>query len=282
MVAFRKNTEVSPFLKWVGGKRQLLPEIACLLPSDIEKYHYFEPFVGGGAVLFFLQPENATINDSNAELINVYNVVKSNIEGLLTELKKHKNEAEYFYSIRNLDRQSNFKNLPEVFRASRLIYLNKTCFNGLYRVNNAGEFNAPFGRYSNPNIINETTLRAVSKFLNNKKIKIKNEDYSATLKNCPKKSFIYLDPPYHPLSESSNFTGYIQGGWNMYDQIELKKACDELTNRGIPFMQSNSSADFIKELYKDYNVKIVKAKRAINSNGANRGEIDEVIIRNYE
>lgn len=282
LVAFRKNNLVGPFLKWVGGKRQLLPEIIRLLPANVETYQYIEPFIGGGAVFLHLQPENAIINDSNTELINVYNVVKTDVDALISELKKHKNEADYFYSIRNLDRTSGFSDLPSTFRASRFIYLNKTCFNGLYRVNNAGEFNAPFGRYTNPNIINENLLRAVSSFLNNKNIKIKNLDYAKVLNRCSRNSFVYLDPPYHPISDSANFTGYVQGGWNMYDQIELKKVCDDLNAKGIPFMQSNSSANFIKDLYKDYNITIVKAKRAINSNGADRGAIDEVIIRNYE
>jgi DNA adenine methylase len=282
LVAFRKNNLVGPFLKWVGGKRQLLPEIVRLLPEKVEAYQYIEPFIGGGAVFLHLQPENAIINDSNTELINVYNVVKNDVDALINELKKHKNEADYFYSIRNLDRTSDFTTLPATFRASRFIYLNKTCFNGLYRVNNAGEFNAPFGRYTNPNIINENLLRAVSSFLNNKNIKIKNLDYAKLLNRCSRNSFVYLDPPYHPISDSANFTGYVQGGWNMYDQIELKKVCDALNAKGVPFMQSNSSANFIKDLYKEYNITIVKAKRAINSNGSNRGEIDEVIIRNYE
>ena len=201
---------------------------------------------------------------------------------LIADLEKHKNEAEYFYSIRSLDRNGALKKLTNVQRASRVIYLNKTCFNGLYRVNSAGEFNSPFGRYKNPNIINEPTLRAVSEFLNSNQIEIKSGDYSEVLKEANKNCFVYLDPPYHPISESSNFTGYVQGGWNMYDQIKLKIACDELHNNGVKFLLSNSSADFIKDLYKDYKISIVKANRAINSNGAARGEVDEVLIRNYE
>ena len=278
----KNNKLVAPFLKWVGGKRQLMPTIVEHLPENIKDYKYIEPFIGGGAVLFNLQPKNAIINDYNEELINVYQVIKNNLDELITDLKKHKNEADYFYSIRSLDRNGEFKKLTTVQRASRIIFLNKTCFNGLYRVNNAGEFNSPFGRYKNPNIVNEPTLKAVNKFLNSNNIDIKSGDYSDVLKQADKKCFVYLDPPYHPISESSNFTGYVQGGWNMYDQIDLKAACDELNKKGVKFLLSNSSADFIKDLYKDYKITIVKANRAINSNGADRGEVDEVLIRNYE
>jgi DNA adenine methylase len=278
----KTNKLVGPFLKWVGGKRQLLSSIAKLLPKNIREYKYIEPFVGGGALLFYLQPKNAIINDFNEELINVYQVIKDNLDELITDLKKHKNEIEYFYAIRGLDRKEEFKSLTTVQRASRVIFLNKTCFNGLYRVNNAGEFNAPFGRYKNPNIVNAPTLKAVNKYFNTTNISIKTGDYSEILKQADKKSFVYLDPPYYPISENSNFTGYIQGGWNMYDQVDLKTACDELDSRGVKFLLSNSSAEFIKDLYKNYNITIVKANRAINSNGADRGEVDEILVRNYE
>ena len=278
----KNNKLVAPFLKWVGGKRQLMPTIVEHLPENIKDYKYIEPFIGGGAVLFNLQPKNAIINDFNEELINVYQVIKNNLDELIIDLKKHKNEADYFYSIRSLDRNGEFKKLTAVKRASRIIFLNKTCFNGLYRVNNAGEFNSPFGRYKNPNIVNEPTLKAVNKFLNNNNIEINSGDYSEILKQADKKCFVYLDPPYHPISESSNFTGYVQGGWNIFDQARLRDACNELTERGIKFLLSNSSSPQIRDLYENYNITTVKANRAINSNGADRGEVDEVLIRNYE
>jgi DNA adenine methylase len=240
-----------------------------------------EPFIGGGALLFHLQPKIAIINDFNIELINVYNVIKNNLEELIIDLQKHKNEAEYFYILRGLDRTDEYVKLSNVQRASRIIYLNKTCFNGLYRVNNAGEFNAPFGRYKNPNIVNTPTLKAVSKFLNSNEIDLKTGDYAEVLNNISKNSFVYLDPPYHPLTEGSSFTGYIQGGWNIYDQIRLREVCDDLNKRGIKFLLSNSSTDFIKEQYSAYEINIVKANRAINSNGEKRGEVEEVLIRNY-
>ncbi|HUH75425.1 MAG TPA: DNA adenine methylase [Chitinophagales bacterium] len=278
----KSNKLVAPFLKWVGGKRQLMSSIVEHLPKNIQNYNYVEPFIGGGAVFFHLKPKNAIISDLNKELINVYEVIKSNLDDLIADLNLHKNNSDYFYELRGLDRNEKFQKLTSVQRASRIIYLNKTCFNGLYRVNNAGEFNAPFGRYKNPNIINAPTLKAVSKYLNSNNIIIKNCDYSEVLKDLNENSFVYLDPPYHPISESSNFTGYVQGGWNIYDQVDLRKACDELNEKGIKFLLSNSSAEFIKDQYKDYKISIVKANRAINSNGADRGEIDEVLIRNYE
>ncbi|MGM5630710.1 DNA adenine methylase [Apibacter raozihei] len=277
-----KEKLVAPFLKWVGGKRQIMPSIISLMPENIDDYQYIEPFIGGGAVLFHLQPNQAILNDSNTELINVYKVVKNHFTSLIKDLAKHENTSEYFYSIRNLDRTEEYKNLTDVQRASRFIYLNKTCYNGLYRVNNAGKFNTPFGKYKNPTIINESVLKAVSQFLNENEILLKNSDYESILKSASPKSFIYLDPPYHPISESSNFTGYVQGGWNKTDQIRLKEACDELNSRHIKFLLSNSSSEFIKDLYKDYFQFTVKASRSINSKGEKRGEIDEVLIRNYE
>ena len=276
----KKNKLISPFLKWVGGKRQLMPAILEHLPK---KYgNYYEPFVGGGAVLFNLQPQQAVINDSNAELINVYQVIKNNLEELLEDLRTHKNEEDYFYKLRSLDRNNDFQQISDVKRASRIIYLNKTCFNGLYRVNSAGEFNSPFGRYTNPNIVNEITLRAVNKYLNSNEITICSGDYSEVLTGIKKESFVYFDPPYHPISASSNFTGYTQGGFRTLDQVALKGFCDKLNEDGVFFLLSNSASDFIKDLYSNYKITLIKATRAINSNGEKRGEIDEVLICNYE
>lgn len=282
MAKIKKNRLVAPFVKWVGGKRQIMSSITKFMPKNIKDYKYIEPFIGGGAVLFHLQPKNGIINDFNEELINTYQVIKNNLDELIEDLKTHENTPEYFYDIRSLDREDNFEELSKVKRASRVLYLNKTCFNGLYRVNNAGEFNAPFGRYKNPNIVNEPTLKAVSNYLNSNNIKILTGDYSEALKLADENSFVYLDPPYHPISEGSNFTGYVQGGFNMYDQVDLRVACDELNKKGIKFLLSNSASPFILDQYKGYNIEIVKAKRAINSNGSKRGDVDEVLIRNYE
>jgi DNA adenine methylase len=275
-----KNKLVTPFLKWVGGKRQIMPVIDQHLPKSIK--YYIEPFIGGGAVFFHLQPKKAILNDFNSELINVYKVIRDDVESLLKDLLKHKNESAYFYAIRGMDRTEEFKNFTDVERASRVIYLNKTCFNGLYRVNSSGEFNSPFGRYKNPNILNEPILRAVSHYLNENDIQMRNSDYNEILQEADKKSFVYLDPPYHPVSESSNFTGYIQGGWDVNDQIRLREACDQINKRGIKFLQSNSSSEFIKEQYKDYKIFTIKANRSVNSDGKKRGEVEELLIKNYD
>lgn len=276
----KKNKLIAPFLKWVGGKRQLMPAIKKLIPKNYT--NYYEPFIGGGAVLFDLQPKNAVINDFNEELINVYQTIKENPEELISDLKTHKNESDYFYNLRALDREDNFEDLSNIKKASRVIYLNKTCYNGLYRVNNSGEFNSPFGRYKNPNIVNETTIRAVSKYLNTNKITILNGDFEEALKGIKKGAFVYFDPPYHPVSASSNFTGYVQGGFDMYEQVRLRDLCNKLNEKGINFLLSNSATQFIEDLYKDYKISYVKANRSINSNAKKRGEIDEVLIRNYE
>lgn len=277
----KKNKLVAPVVKWVGGKRQLLDVLTPLLPKRITLY--YEPFVGGGAMLFNLQPQKAYVNDINNDLICVYNVIRSNVEELIDKLSEYKNESEFFYSIRDLDRnREKYEALSDVQKAARFLYLNKTCFNGLYRVNNAGEFNSPFGNYKNPNIVNAPVLRAVSSYLSNADVHLTSLDYSEVLKDVPKGAFVYLDPPYDPVSSTSNFTGYSKGGFSQDEQIRLRQCCDELDARGVKFMLSNSSTEFIREQYINYKIITVQAKRAINSVAAKRGDVDEVVIRNYE
>ncbi len=278
----KKNKLIVPFVKWVGGKRQLLPEILKQIPLPRSYNNYFEPFIGGGAVLFHLQPKLAVINDMNEELINLYTVIREDVDSLITELKKHKNETEYFYRIRNWDRDKSYQSRSTVVRAARIHYLNKTCYNGLFRVNSSGEFNAPFGRYKNPNIVNEITLKAVSKFLNENDVTILNKDYEEALSGSKKNDFVYLDPPYDPLSDSSNFTGYNKGGFGKEEQERLKLVCDNLDAKGIKFLLSNSSTEFIHTLYSRYTKSVVFAKRSVNSLGNKRGEVKELLIRNYE
>ena len=275
-----KNKLVAPVVKWVGGKRQLLDEITPLLPKRITSY--CEPFLGGGAVLFSIQPTKAIVNDLNQDLITVYEVIRDDVDSLLESLKKHENTAEYFYAIRDMDRDKEvYQSMSKIERASRLIYLNKTCYNGLFRVNLSGEFNSPFGHYKNPNIVNEPILRAVSKYFSASNITFYSEDFAETLKRVRKGGFVYLDPPYDPVSDTASFTGYNKGGFDRNEQIRLKQCCDELTRRGVKFMLSNSATEFIKELYGEYEITIVKAKRAINSDASKRGAIEEVLIRNY-
>ena len=277
----KKNLLVAPVVKWVGGKRQLLEEFEPLLPKRIASY--CEPFLGGGALLFNLQPATAYVNDVNIELIQMYEVIRDNVEALISSLEKHKNESVYFYAVRDWDRNKEFySSLSKIERASRILYLNKTCYNGLFRVNNAGEFNTPFGYYKNPNIINAPTLRAVSAYFQNANIAFSSCDYAEVLEKIPKGTFVYLDPPYDPVSDTANFTGYAKGGFTREEQIRLRECCDKLTQRGIKFMLSNSSTDFIHEQYSKYNIITVNANRAINSVATKRGYVEEVVVRNYE
>lgn len=271
---------VSPVLKWAGGKRQLLPKIRKHIPKKYSTY--YEPFLGGGAVLFDLQPKKAIVNDLNSELINLYQVIRDNVDELINDLSKHENNADYFYRIRSIDMdEQEFGNLSDVERASRIIYLNKTCFNGLFRVNQSGKYNTPFGNYKNPNIINENTLRAVSKYFNKTNIKFKNVGFEESIKYIKRGAFVYFDPPYDPISPTSSFTDYTNSKFDKEEQIKLRDLCNELNRRGVKFLLSNSSTEFIHELYSEYTIEIIRAKRTINSVGSSRGEVDEVLIRNY-
>lgn len=277
-----KLNNLRPPLKWVGGKRQLIPEIEKHFPKKFTRY--YEPFVGGGAILFHFQPKRAVINDYNAELINYYRVVKEDVEALITELSKdiYVNKEENFYAIRELDRSVDFKNLSPVKRAARIQYLNKTCYNGLYRVNSSGQFNVPFGRYKNPDILSEDVLRSVSDYFNANDIKIMNGDFEESLKYIRSTAFVYFDPPYDPISESANFTAYSSSGFDKNDQVRLKKVCDQLDKKGVKFLLSNSSSDFIMDLYKDYRIIEIPARRSINSKGDKRGPVMEVLVKNYD
>lgn len=275
----QKLALAQPFLKWAGGKRQLLPEIKKYLPK---KYNtYFEPFVGAGALFFDQQPKNAIINDVNTELINCYEVIKNLSIDLIEDLKKHKNNEKYFYKVRELDRTKEFKNLSIVERASRIIYLNKTCYNGLFRVNRQGQFNAPFGRYKNPNIVNSETIKAINRLLNRNSVEILNTDFAKAVSTAKRNDFIYFDPPYDPVSDTASFTGYSSNAFGKSEQERLKDLFEELTRRGCKVMLSNSATDFIYDLYKDYNVIRIQANRNINSVGTNRKKIDEFLILNY-
>ena len=272
---------VMPVVKWVGGKRQLIDTLRPLLPKRIA--YYCEPFLGGGAMLFCKQPRNAIVNDINEELIHMYEIIRDDVETLIQELEKHPNESSHFYEVRDWDRNpQEYKSRSMVQKAARLIYLNKTCYNGLFRVNNAGEFNTPFGSYKRPNIVNAPTLHAVSKYFREANIVFHSGDYTNVLEELPRRAFVYLDPPYDPVSNTANFTGYTKSGFDRNEQIRLRECCDDLDRRGIRFMLSNSATDFIKNQYGRYNITIVQAKRAINSNAQRRGQVDEVVIRNYE
>jgi len=282
---YKHNPLAQPYLKWAGGKRQLLSILRNYFPKNYN--HYYEPFIGAGAVFFSLQSKKATINDINGELINCYQVIKTNPEELfyLCQEHKRKNSKEYFYSLRDLDRTESFQDLPPLERAARIIYLNKTCFNGLFRVNSQGQFNVPYGDYNNPTVIDNAVLLAVSSYLNQNNVTILEGDYVQAVKRATKGAFVYFDPPYHPLSDTSSFTGYSVNGFGEAQQTRLKLLCDELDKRGCKILLSNSNAPFIRELYNDsrYEIVEVQATRAINSVGAKRGKISELLVHNkYE
>jgi DNA adenine methylase len=278
---FKRNDLVQPFLKWAGGKRQLLPEIRKYLPK---RYNlYFEPFIGAGAVLLDIQPREALINDVNEELINCYRVIKSDPEALIVSARRHQNTEAYFYRLRSLDRDAAFKQLSDVERASRIIFLNKTCYNGLFRVNSQGQFNVPFGKYINPLIVDEVVIRAVSRYLNEANVALSSDDFEEAVSGAGRGDFVYFDPPYDPVSDTSSFTGYNLNSFDKDEQRRLKAVCDDLTRRQCKVLLSNSATDFIRELYSDaarYTIIEVEASRNINSVAAGRGKISELLIFN--
>lgn len=274
---------VKPFLKWVGGKRQLLADIAPLVPNVFSRY--IEPFVGGGAVFFYLSEQMtaqqipSTINDINPELVNCYKVVKTQTDDLISLLKTHKHDKDYYLEIRNLDRQEGgLSLLSPLERASRFIYLNRTGFNGMYRVNSKGLNNVPFGRYKNPSFVNEDILRASAKALIN--TQISNYSFQDCLRCAGTGDFVYLDPPYVPLNETSYFTNYMKNRFTMIDQKSLAAIVTELDKRGVIFVASNSFLPAVEELYRGFRQIEVKAKRAINAHGQKRSAISELLITN--
>jgi DNA adenine methylase len=279
-----KNRLVKPYLKWAGGKRQLLPEIRKHLPLNARNITYYEPFAGAGAVFFDLQPRKAVINDYNAELMLSYRVIRDHVDDLIAALRIHqkKNSREYYYQIRGLDRNPGFfQQLPDVEKAARLIFLNKTCYNGLYRVNSRGFFNVPRGRHKNPAICEEPVLRAVHEYLAARDIDIQNGDFEESVKTAGRNSFVYFDPPYHSPKKTS-FTAYQAGGFGDAEQIRLRDVFVSLTKRGVPCLLSNADTPFIRGLYQEKNLTIitVSAKRIINSRAGGRNSINEVLIKN--
>ena len=278
VVLEKLKEETYPIVKWVGGKRQLMFELLKNMPETYNRY--FEPFIGGGALFFELQPQNGYISDMNEELINLYSVVRDDVYELIEDLNKHKVSKEYFLKIRNLDRTEKYNKLSDIQKASRFIYLNRTCFNGMYRVNSQGQFNVPFGNYKNPRIVDAENLVNCSKLLKNTEICC--ADFSEILNKVQKGDFVYFDPPYVPLNETSSFTSYTKDGFDLDMQFKLRDVCDELDSMGVMFMLSNSDTKLVNELYSNYEIKKVFASRAINANGNGRGKITEVLVRNYD
>lgn len=268
--------EATPFLKWAGGKTQLLSQLDPFFPEDF--ITYFEPFLGGGAVSFHLRPERAILSDTNPELINVFQVVRDSPDRLTAALDRHyphRNSKDYFYRVR----KQNPVELSAIERAARTIFLNKTCYNGLWRVNARGEFNVPFGKYKNPSLYNAQNIAAASAALHGKIVTV--GDYRDMCQYARRDDFVYLDPPYQPLSPTASFTGYTKESFSESDQKELAYVVKEVDGRGCKVMLSNSATDFVRSLYDGLRIERVRAKRAINSHPSGRGAIDELLILNY-
>jgi DNA adenine methylase len=276
---FQKSITIPTFIKWAGGKTQLLRQFETFFPTQFNKY--YEPFLGSGAVFFYIKnlyPEKEFfLSDNNPGLINCYEIVKNDVEGLLDLLREHraKHSKEYYYYQRNIDTN----NLSKIESVARFIYLNKTCFNGLYRVNSKGKFNVPIGSYKNPSIFQEKDLREAQKLLQS--VKLKTMPFEKIINIAKKNDFVYLDPPYHPLSPTSSFTSYTSNSFSEKDQIRLAEVYRKLDKKGCLLMLSNSYSKLILELYDDYRIECVSAKRMINCNGKKRGAIPEVVVLNY-
>ena len=271
-----------PFVKWAGGKRQIIDKLKQYIPYEFNTY--YEPFVGGGALLFELSPKKAVINDYNKELMNVYECIKDNkkFDLMCRELNHHETEhsEEYYYEIRNIDRdKKKFNKLADYKRAARTIYLNKACFNGLYRVNSKNEFNVPFGKKTKVNTYEGDNLITVSNYLTMNDVKILCCDFEEAVSSAKKCDFIYFDPPYD--SDTSTFNSYTEDGFGKDEQRRLAKVFKDLDSRGCYVMLSNHNTHLVNELYKGYNIHVIEAKRNINANAKGRGNVEEVIITNY-
>ena len=266
------DERATPFLKWVGGKGALLPELLKHVPGKLRRYH--EPFVGGGALFFAVQPRRAILCDNNAELVIAYQQVRDNPYGVLDLLARHVYDQAHFTAVRALEPRS----LPDEARAARFIYLNKTCFNGLWRVNRAGRFNVPIGRYKNPAFHSPSTLLRASNALRG--TQVLHLPFEKALEKTAPGDFVYLDPPYDPVSPTASFASYTASGFSFEDQQRLAWACTALNRRGVRFLLSNSATPRIRELYKAFEQRTVRAPRSINCKAGGRGHVDELLVFN--
>jgi len=264
----------TPFLKWVGGKGRLLPELERHLPARSSMKRYHEPFVGGGALFFAAAPKRANLSDSNAELVHTYREIRDNVAGVLDALALHVYEREHFLRVRALDPLQ----LDSAKRAARFIYLNKTCFNGLWRVNRAGKFNVPFGRYKSPKFCDAPLLLRASHALQG--VSIEHQTYIEAALKATEGDFVYFDPPYDPVSATASFTGYTKSPFGWKEQEELAAVCAQLNRRGVRFLLSNSATPRIRALYASFEQRIVRAPRSINSKADARGDVDEILVFN--
>lgn len=273
-----------PFVKWAGGKTQLLEKLVALMPKEYN--HYFEPFIGGGALLFHVAPKEFTINDFNSELVQAYRCLSnpSDTEKLIERLKFHQenHSEEHYYEVRSMDKSPDFLSLPIYERAARMIYLNKSCFNGLYRVNSKGFFNVPSGKKKSVVCYEEKNVQEITDFFGKSKFEILNGDFEKAVASAKKGDFVYFDPPYDTWENKDSFTSYAKNPFGKDEQRRLADCFKSLSDKGVYAMLSNHNTDFIRELYKDFNIHVVEAKRMINSKADGRGNVEEVIITNYE
>ena len=279
---FCYNKRMKPFTKWTGGKRKLLPILTELIPDDFNRY--YEPFIGGGALLFKLLPRDAIINDFNEELINSYLQIRDNPNELIDLLAEHKdkNSKDYYLYIRSADRDGRIEDMTDVERAARILYMLRVDFNGLYRVNSKNQFNFPYGRYKNPKILDEDLIYEVSGYLNANNIQILQGDFANAVADAVDGDLVYFDPPYIPLSETSSFTSYTHEGFSYEDQVRLRNTVRDLTRRGVKVILSNSSSPLVEDLYQEFNLHYVDASRTNGAKPTSRGKIKEIIVTNYE
>ena len=277
----KSQSTLQPFTKWTGGKRQLLPIIKSLMPDNYN--NYFEPFIGGGALFFDLSPDKAVINDFNNELINCYQQIKKYPQKLIELLAKHQenNSKEYYLELRSADRDNRIDKMTNVERAARIMYMLRVDFNGLYRVNSKNQFNVPDGRYKNAMIVDSDLILSISQYLNSNNIKILTGDFEKAVQDVVAGDFVYFDPPYIPLSETSAFTSYTHEGFTYEDQVRLRDCFKKLDEKGAFVMLSNSSSPLVEELYKDFNIHKVEANRTNGAKTSSRGKISEIIVTNY-
>ena len=282
MITQIRALSARPFLKWVGGKNQLIQQYLPHIPEGYRRY--YEPFVGGGAIFFRLQPQQSFLADINIELVNVYRCVREQVEELITLLENHRSlhGQEHFYAVRSQPTTSDdwFLEGNNLERAARLIYLNKTCFNGLYRENSKGQFNVPIGSYEKPIICDSELLRVASSVLQSAQIERSSFDAVLDYAKSPE-DFVYFDPPYYPISSTSKFTNYSRYSFSEADQIRLKEVFVELSDRGVRVMLSNSDCPFIRDLFNGFNIHTINANRNINCNAEKRGKITEVLVTSY-
>lgn len=279
-----KKYRIKPFVKWAGGKTQLIDKIKIYMPKQYNTY--YEPFLGGGALFFHLMPEEAVVSDFNEELINSYRCFQdiNDFSLMIEEILKHQklHNEEYYYQVRAMDRQYNYRKLPRYVQAARLIYLNKACFNGLYRVNSKGYFNVPFGKKEVVNAYDQELFDNIHEYLSNPKIKITQGDFEKTVESAKSGDFVYFDPPYDPFENQNNFTTYTENSFGKAEQKRLADVFKQLHSKGVYVMLSNHNTEFIRSLYSEFNINIIQARRNINSKGTSRGFVEEVIITNYK